>query len=299
MSGYLAVDLALYERLVGFPLDSMGRPKTDERGVPVNRLIHAHPMMPVDFAERPGHKLPSYGIRVPMLQPGKDKFNTPDTFNQKPYRPYKDWKYKETKPVPVYHFGLEGVKWPEVWPCVTFAMTDEEFNPSTFIYSDPYIGPSDKSPTVSVQSLHGQTFSGPDHKTFSPVADEYDLTYSIRIWSKTMTELRHISACLKEIFPARCGLDVEQPDRRDILTYDMELINIVQVNEGGRFGSVDRSLSESSEALYSTVFQYKIEGYDVSPLNLLEWEERTIQCRLFELANIQATLLETFTYEGT
>ena len=62
---------------------------------------------------------------------------------------------------------------------------------------------------------------------------------------------------------------------------------------------MDRSLSESEESLFSTVFQYKIESYDVSPYNRLEWEERTIRCRLLDLANSQNMILESESYEGS
>lgn len=284
---YLAVDLAIFERLVGAPLDRHGNPKTDEDGIPVNRLIVAPPTSELG-------RIPSYGARIPLLKSARDGRRGPTRKSQKPFLPYQDWNFHSSKSVPVFPINLEGMKWPEVWPAITYYWIDEEFNADTFLYADPFCNAESTAPDVPVTNRNDKVIAeGPDRLAFRAMPDGYDLIYVIRAYSKDFSEMKWTCDAIRKLFPARGVLEVEQASGEK-LAFDMLLERIDNLDEGGQ--EIGRSLEENDERAFSRGFVYRIESYvdNTSPFDTgASWEGDTILTRILELANLQGQLLET------
>lgn len=289
---FLAVDLALYERLVGAPLSSRGTPKTDARGIPVNRLLLAPPGAPMT-------RTPSYGVRVPVLRQGvgasKDATRA--------LRPNKDFVFNTHQQIPVFPVNIESREWPTVWPSVTFYWYDLLFNPSTYTYADQFCEPADGTPELEVTNRNGEVIaSGPREQTFRAHPEPYDATYVIRTFSKSFAETKWMSKAILDLFPARGVLEVEQADGSK-LALDMSLDRVENLDEMGQNVAMS---AEGEQRFFSRGFIYTVEGYadNTGGFNALEcgrggggpngsWTERSITDRILELADMQNNLLAT------
>lgn len=289
----LSVDLALFERLVGAPLDANGNPVRDANGIPVNRLIPA----PATYPKR---RLPSYGVRVPALRTGGDLKRGGSTTNDRPLNPNRDLSRSSSARVPVFPLNIEGREWPDVWPCVTYSWFGMEFNPSTYIFDDPFCGPDPSAPTVDATDRDGNVIaSGPKRNLFRAHPDPYDLTYIIRTYAKSLQETAMMVESILRIFPARTGLEITQADgsKRAV---DMILDRVENLDRDGQL--VPMSQDPAEQRHFSRALVYTIEtnldttagpvvreGCDLG--TGIEWTEETVRCRLLELADIYNTPL--------
>jgi hypothetical protein len=271
---YLAVELALFERLTGWPLDSQGRPRLDDKGVPINRLLIAPPLSP--FLH-----LPSYGVRIPS-------FRKERSVNGRTVRP-KDLD-RQWQQVPVFSESLKGEEFANAWPAVSFYWMDEAFNASTYLYGDHLLEPDPGAPEAQALNRKNEVIShGPARGRYRPRPDPFDLTYMIRVWAKDATEIRLLCESIKRIFPARTALEVDLYDGSRAI-YDMILEDIQNLDAGG--AEVEASMEEEEEH-YSKGFIYRIESYQDSSLDEeTVWAETTVRSRLLEVANMQQRIIE-------
>jgi hypothetical protein len=268
---YLAIDLAIYERLTGAPLDGQGRPLLDSRGVPRNRSCIAPPL-------HPKVRLPSYGIRIPQI-----KENAANS--EQVVRP-SDILLRSWRQVPVFSDNMTGELFQNAWPAVSFYWFGESFNGSTYVYADPFIEPDPGAPTVEINN---RELSGPTRARYRGHPDAYDVTYVIRAWALDPTELRLICKRIKELFPARGALEVEQANG-DKTVFDMMLESVENLDESGQ--NVEASI-EAEQRNYSRGFIYRIEAYEDNTMDEASmWVETTVRSRLLELARVQGTLVE-------
>jgi hypothetical protein len=271
---YLAVELALYERLTGAPVDAHGRPMADSAGVPTNRHLIAPPLSRVE-------RLPSYGVRIPNVRP--ERIISGATGRNKDL--LSTWRQ-----IPVFHENLEGEAFANTWPAVSFYWLDEAFNASTYNYADHNLEPDPGAPQVNVLNRTGLVIShGPTRGRYYPRPDPYDLTYMIRGWAKDATEIRLICESIKRLFPARTALEVGLSDGSRAV-FDMILEDIQNLDSTGQ--EIDVAV-EAEQRGYSRGFIYRIESYQDNTLDKEQtWSEETVRNRLLELANMQRRIVE-------
>jgi hypothetical protein len=279
---YLAVDLAIFERLVGAPIDGNGNPVLDAKGIPVNRLLVAPPLSPYG-------RLPSYGVRIPMLTQPRD---TRRAFSSKNGNTIKMNDYSRTAfmKVPVFPESLSGADYQDLWPVVTFYWMDESFNSETYIYADPIEMKDVSAPTEQVVNRNGEVVaSGPTRMKYMAHPDAYDLLYVIRVWSKDKIELRLICDSVKKLFPARGVLEVERADGTKA-ALDMFMEGVDNFDVGG---AEIAETGEGEQRGYSRAFVYRIEAYVDNTVDTnAMWVEDTVRSRILELTNLQGTLVE-------
>jgi hypothetical protein len=293
---YLAADLAVFERLVGAPLDSNGRPKTDENGVPVNLLLCAPPLYQPEEVTR----LPSYGVRIPMTRQGVDATRGRSTQNPRPFKPTRDFVFGAWRNVPVFPVNIEGRDWSNIWPCVTYYCQDETFNASTFIYADPFGRDAPDAPTIEVTNRRGKVLAtGVQNNERRPHPEAYDLHYGIQVYSKDSTELRWICDAVKKLFPARGSIEVEQMDGSRLQLDMLMEGDPVNLDIGNR--EVAMSMADNEQRHFSRLFTYRIESY-IDNTGGFEakdrWQEYAITNRILELADLQNNLIETVDVEA-
>jgi hypothetical protein len=279
---YLAVDLAIFERLVGAPLEGTGKPKVDAKGVPINRLLVAPPLSMQT-------RLPSYGIRIPELIKPRDTkraFSSKNSVNIK----MNDFSRTAFKQIPVFPESIQGEDYQDLWPVVTFYWMDESFNSSTYLYADPIEYPDPSAPTVTAYKRNGDiAASGPTRIKSVAHPDAYDLTYVIRVWSKDKIELRFICEAIKRLFPARGVLEVERWDGTK-MALDMMSEGVDNFDVGG---AEVAETGEGEQTGYSRAFVYRVEAYSDNTIDTQStWVEDTVQSRILELAKHQGTLAQ-------
>lgn len=284
---YLAVELALYERLVGAPLDAHGKPVVDAKGVPVNRLIPGPPGAPEERA-----RLPSYGVRIPEISVGKNVHGGKHGFNPVNLRDVSRVSFRK---VPVYPVNTRGEEIKDVWPCVTYHWYEESFDVASFVYDGYYKEAAPTAPTTQVTTRDSEVIEVPSRYRFKPRSEPYNLQYIIRAYSKNPTEIRLICESIKDLFPARTGIEVTRADGTKT-AFDMILNDVLNLDVGGHH-EVSANLT-GDERYYCKGFVYTIESYtDNSDDTRFVWEERTIRQRILELADAQGRLLETVAAE--
>jgi hypothetical protein len=283
---YLSVDLAIFERLVGAPLDSNGRPRLDTKGVPINRILVAPPL---STQAEEGERLPSYGVRIPELSKARDTKRMLSSKNSNSVN-LNDFSRQAFRQVPVYAESIDGSDYQNLWPVVTFYWMDENFNSSTYMYADPILIVDPSAPKVDVRNHLGQVIaSGQTRVKYLSHPDPVDLIYAIRVWSKDLVELRLICEAVKRLFPARGVLEVEQWNGQKV-PYDMLQEGVDNFDVGG--GEIAET-GEGEQRGYSRAFVYRVEAYSDNTIDTQAmWVEDTVRNRILELANKQGVLAE-------
>lgn len=282
----LAIDLAIFERLVGAPLDKEGRPQADSKGVPINRLIVPPPLT---AAAEAGERYPSYGVRIPKLPRGRDTKRAFSSKNSNNVN-LNDFSKGVFAQVPVFAESIDGVDYQDLWPVVTFYWMDEEFNADTYMYADPIDEVDPTAPTAQILNRQGEVIAQRKTRSRKRAHPEpVDHVYAIRVWSKDLVELRLLCEAVKKLFPARGVLEVEQWNGVKA-PYDM----FQQAVENFDYGGIN--VSESSEGEqhgYSRAYIYRIEAYQDNTIDTQAvWTEDTVRTRILELANRQGVLAE-------
>lgn len=290
---FLALDLAIFERLVGAPLDGNGDPKRDARGIPVNRLLIAPPL-------HPKRHLPSYGVRIPDMKRGVDVTRGRSTDNPKPFHPHKDFTHKSSRRVPILPLNIEGRSWDVVWPCITFSWYDMVFG-SAYVYADPFCAADRSAPTVQATDRNGSVVaSGPKRLAFRNHPEPYDVTYSIRAYAKSLYEVSVMVEAIKRIFPGKGAIEVEQADGSR-LALDMMFNRLENLDVGGQ--NVPMAAEHDDQRHFSRALIYTVEGYtdntgefdgdDGCSGNIgTGWTAETVRSRILEMADVQNSSAE-------
>jgi len=283
---FLPLDLAIFERLVGAPLDSKGRPVLDDNGVPVNRALPGAPYR---------GRQPSYGVQIPTaINPQKTSRGL-TSFDPAALRVFgAGWTPDNYRQVPVYDENIEDRKWEDVWPCVTFRMFDFEFAPQNgYVFHDPFCGFDPMYPEETITNRNGDVVAvGRGSRLIRAEPDPYDVTYMIRIYAKNKWEMMWIARQIIYLFPARTGIEVQTADgeRRFV---DMLLDRVENLDPGGN--DLVASLGGEEQRYYSRAFFFKIETYFDNSVNSFGtrdiYSRNTITSRILEMANVRDTLL--------
>jgi hypothetical protein len=253
---YLAVDLALFELLTGAPLDSEGRPRLGDDGLPVNRNSVRGP-------EKGGGLAPSWGIRIPMLK--HPQHASPGLSTKRPdaVRPFSlGFTPNAYKWVPVFNENVEGRAWEDVWPCVTFRYLDADFDGSVSPYHDPFQEPYGAK--VDLKNQHGEVVqSGQTQVKVRRHPEAWPVTYQVRVWTKNGTELHLIEKAVRTLFTARGVLFVPQADGAR-LPFDMLFTGYENLDQ---MGNEVKMVAGQEQRYLSRAFNYQIEAYEDNTTN--------------------------------
>jgi len=313
----LAIDLAIFERLTGAPLDSKGYPQLDKNRIPTNRSVIGPPNSlgpdalkaeTDEGADLIANLFPSYGIRIPVQKKGQEISGGLSTQNPQALKLFEDgWKNHAFRQVPIFNRNIEGRKFEDVWPCIVFYWSDMDFDESTFVFDDPFCGPTADSAEQQVQQPDGTIVTGNAPLTqWRSHPDPWSPQYTIRTYSKNLFETLWMVRGIQQLFRPRGGLIVKQADGTDLVV-DMLYDSFQNMD----VGTYDLASSESpkEQSYYSRAFTYTIEGYldntipegsengfGLNPGD--SWiTQDTIRQRCLELANIRDEVLETTTFD--
>jgi hypothetical protein len=291
----LELDLAIYRRLTGAPLDRTGRPVLD----PISKIpVNTYRILPPDHGGGTG---PSYGIRIPMLKHPHDLGNYLTTQDQSALPLFKG--FADTfRQVPVFNENIMGRGWPDVWPCVTFRWNDMDFNESVFMYSDPFEYDDTASDNIDIVNRNGDTIQqGYSANYVRPEPDSYKMTYAITARCKNIIELGLVSTQITYLFPARGSIEVEFASgekhacdmlQKHIVTAD-DMKDNIMMSAGGE-----------EQRSYARMFVYDIEAYVDNTVNRYGISDimrngTLIYHRILELQNMQTQLIKTVELNAT
>lgn len=283
---FMELDLAIYKVLTGYPLDGKGRPLLDASGVPQNRS---------SFGVGSSGRKPSYGIRIPQMLPpfdGKFGLTSQDPNAYRMFR--KGFSPNTFRQIPVYDENLEGRKFADIWPSVTFRQEFFTFNSSTYITGDPFVTPEPGAPFYQVANAAGDVIaSGYEAYQERPHPESFDVSYTITAYAKSRVELDLIAQQILYLMPARTGLEVEYQDGTTHVC-DMLLTDTASLDFTA--GELGMSESPDEQRLFTRAFTYMIEGYFDNTTNEFGMSDvtryRGIIERLYELDNIQGQTVE-------
>lgn len=298
---YLESDLAIYKRLVGYPLDNEGRPVLDASGIPMNRCVSGPPNQ-ARFASLPGavgqqalpNSWPSWGIRIPYAkQPYELKQFLSRNDPQAVRTIAESFQQNAFRQIPVFDENLDGRAWANVWPCVTFRLQQDKPQASTFVFADPFTTPV--GDTVNITNQFGEVIqTGQSQLQMRQHPDSYDLYYMIRAWSKNRIELGLIVNAIKYLFPMKSSIEVTFADGSAHVC-DMLMEDIVNLDFGG--DELSMQFAPEEQRYYSRGLVYRIEGYFDNTINAYGtndvYDLNLIFSRIMELATIQNQLVLT------
>lgn len=280
---FLELDLAIYKRLTGFPLDSNGRPQLGTDGHPINREVIGPPdLNPLEKVWDEANQqfipvyptLPSYGIRLPMPKNSQDA-KRPLSSHSPPTSPtaYGRFEPNSFRQVPVFDQNLEGRKHTDIYPAVTFRWIDLEPDPDVFIYHDPFCNQDQGSTPVELRNAQGDVIqTGYSQNIVRPAPDGWKPVYMIVAWAKTLWEVALMSAQIAALFPQKGAITLinqdGRPDTCDMLlernvTIDPDNLPLAQAEEENRlFG---RGFVYSIDVhLDNTTNEYGIQGSPIA-----------------------------------
>lgn len=263
---YLAIDLAIWERLVGAPLDDKGRPVVDENNVPVNRLVPGWINTEPNEAEEAAGIVgppprPSYGVRIPMMLSSQAQhrmsYSLPNTSMnaQRPPRVTTDFAPHNYLHVPVYPQNIEGIDLAQVWPAVTFYWMDTYIVPELSPYGDYGYYPAVNAADVALNIPGEEPIVGKDRLVYIPTGDAFTSVMAIRVYSKYDHEIKLICDCIHRIFPTRTSLFVERADGSTV-AFAMSLVGVDNLD---RFNiNIPKTIHRDRE--FSRAFVYEVSG---------------------------------------
>lgn len=284
----LAVDLAIFSRLTGAPLDNQGRPQLDSATkIPVNR----HRVMPPESGGGVG---PSYGIRIPSLKTGQDLLHGLTSKDPSATRLYGGFSADTFRQVPVFDENVEGRNYADIFPSVTFRMVNAEFDPEVFLYHEPYSAPAPGALVEEITNRYGDTIdSGYDGYTLRPHPDSYKLRYAVVIQAKSRMELSLIFNQVVYLLPAKGSLEVRMADGTSHVS-DMFQVDIVDQSPG--FENSKMGVSGEEQRHFKTALYYDVEAYVDNTTsqfgNQNPLQTNVILERVIELNSIQERLCQ-------
>jgi hypothetical protein len=294
----LELDLAVYKRLTGAPLDSRGLPELDPiTHVPVNTSRVIPP-------GQGGGEGPSYGIRIPVMKHPFEASRGLTTNNPGATPLFRGFSQDTHRQIPVFDENIEGRKWTDVWPCVTFRWNATEADSSVYIYYDDIVAPDPLAEPVSIHNRNGDVVgTGVSSELRRPHPDSYKAQYVITARAKSHTELSLICAQILHLFPMKGAIVVEYANG-DTHPCDMFLENSIALDGQSVMGqkgygggdNVSMVLAEEQRG-YARAFVYQIEAYVDNTTNYYGTQDvvsrgNLIYSHLLEIENLQETLIQ-------
>lgn len=260
---FLAIDLALFEKLSGAPLDSKGRPELDDNKVPVNRTV----IGPVGCNLPETHETlkPSYGVRIPLpKRPQKDSsFGLKGTQQSRLKLFDQGWEPHTFTQVPIFDINIEGRQWEDVFPRVSYYWSDLDFEPDTYVYADPIVSLIGGNASISSDFV-GEIQTGKSKQSVRPHPESWNFTYVIRTYAKTLWETMWMCRQIVHLFKARDALLVRQADG-STRAFDMIYQSHANLDTGER--DIPMSRESKEQRFFSRAFYYTIEGYIDNSVN--------------------------------
>jgi hypothetical protein len=283
---FLEADLAVYKRLTGSPLDSQGRPALDPiTRIPVNRSR----LLPPDFGGGYG---PSYGVRIPVMKAPHDFSHGLTSKDQGALPLFKGFALDTFRQIPVFDTNLEGRKWEDFFPSVTFRLSSFSPDRSVFLYFDTI---EVDGPTHNILNRNGDIVDvGVSSRTSRPHPDSYKLQYAISIQSKSGIEHGLILAEVLRLFPQNGAIRVEYMDGATH-DCDMFLVNQMTISPQdvmGIRGHEYMSVSGDEQRFYKTTLYYDIESYVDNTTTDTYTESTLIYSRILEIGTLNERLFE-------
>lgn len=246
---FLETDLAVFSRLTGAPLDQHGRPRLDSV---THRPMNTSRILPPDVG---GGRACSWGVRIPILKHPQDLTHYLTSADPAAVRSFtKGFEPRAFRQIPVFSETLEGRKWADIWPCVTFSMIDFKHRPGTDIYCDPYITYDTGAQLGSVSRDGVVIATNRARRTVRPAPTSWDVLYEVNARAKSKIELSLITAQLQHLLPPKGAIDVEWANG-EVHTCDMLIEDSITLPVE------TMSLGAEEQAGYRTVLTYKIEAY--------------------------------------
>ena len=251
---FLELDLAVFRRLVGAPLDSKGLPLIDPKTrEPYNR----HRVGPPDHG---GGEVPSYGIRIPtMTHPHDAAHNlTSKSPNSTPL--FKGFNKNSFRQVPVFSENIEGRKWADVWPCVTFRCNSvvADPQPGAYQYFDTVITPDPEASKIEILDRVGVVDRGPTARMERPHPEPYLIQYAITARAKNPIEVDLICQQIMYLLPQKSALVVGYANG-ETHPCDMSLDGVVVLDAGG--DDIPMAETPQEQRNYGRMFLYKVEAW--------------------------------------
>ena len=306
---FLSTDFAIYKRLVGYPLDSQGRPQLDAQGVPVNREVIGPPdLNPFEKVYDELTKtmnpfypvLPSYGIRIPMQKSGHAAIKGSTSKDPQAVRLHKEgFEPRAFRQVPVFDENVSGRAWAETWPSVSFRENSTEAEGNTYVYHDPFNSLDEKSAPVSIKNEKGEVIAtGYSARKVRPHPESYNFQYIITARAKTKWELGFLMGEIVRLFPQKGALTVSWQDGTTH-TCDMILERIVTLD--GLQDEVLQTQGPEEAREFSRGFVYRVEGYADNTTNQFGvqdsyWATRSVNVvfeRILQIDTIMNDLVTT------
>lgn len=280
---YLTCSWAIFQRLTGFPLDSVGNPLLDPKTrKPVNQLLFSPPdVMP--------RRRPSYGVRIPEPVAGYDVIQDLSTKSPNGARLFeKGFKRQAFRQVPVFIEGIKGRPWESVWPCVVVRWVDEQPRATENHYYDPFEGPDENSPHMSIYNGDGEVIAGGRTQRYRrPHPNGVDMLFDIRIYSKHIIEVGLIVEAVKRLFPQKTAIEIEQADGT---THTCDMLLDRQSVEDATGGVEGAGKTLENERYMCRVLRYRIEAYEDNTQNAFGSEAITYQSVVLNrVVEVQAT----------
>ena len=256
---YLAIDLALWERLSGAPCDGRGLPKLDGR-IPVNRSMPGIPgIEPTEEDAAKGilspPRRPSYGVRIPRR--ARDEHLTP-TYQMPnaaayhaPPSLHNDFSKTNFVQIPVVPHNNLGKRFEQCYPLVSFHWIGQELRSNAFTYDTFFTAPAADAPDVEAGGEVGK-----DKLQILTTGEPYTLTYGIRVYSRFDWELKLICTSIHQLFPAITSLYVTLADGSEV-NYSMRLSGVEELFEN-RF---DIQTTISEERSFGKIFMFEIDAF--------------------------------------
>lgn len=269
----VALTLALFQRLTGYPLDSQGNPLLNTDGSPRNRNG-------------------SYGIRIPAplmtVSQGAPSTQTPDAVRLWG-RGYHQNSYIQ---VPVWFGGTDFKKHDQVWPCVSFVESDLIPGGDPYLYDDPIVY-GEGSATVGNEDT-GYTETGPDVLHSRKHPEPWTIQYTIRLYSKDPVEIQWLERALIICLGQKGALTVEQADGT-FRTVDYRCARVAFFDQGEMFNP-ESSEGSNRDSYLTRAFTFVCEANvdnTVQGFGTLDWsQEQTVLHRILELSDLQERIWE-------
>lgn len=297
---FLELDWAIFKRLTGVPLDSTGRPLLDDKGIPKNLERIGPPDL--NDSEREWDEtrqdfvprlplLPSYGIRIPVMKAASRGQQGLTSFAPSALPIFAGFEPNAFKQIPIFDENVSGRKFEDTWPCVSFRWLTTDFDPSVFVYHDPFGGPDPLSLPKQIRNSQGEVIqTGQEYNLARPHPESWPADYALTVRAKNGIELRLICDALTTLFPARGGINVEFASG-ELHTCDMFLLRTENLDEGGVEGAQMTRGAEEQRGLIRS-FVYRIEAYKDNTTNQFgsndTRRELAIVERILELERVQS-----------
>lgn len=285
----LAVDLAIFKRLTGWPLDSSGRPVVDPTTlVPVNRTLVGPPRLE-------GVLQPSYGVRLPVPKMDISQYDLKTT-SPETVKPYADGFHPDMfTQVPVFWESTNGRDWESVFPSVIFGETGT-VAPDVYVYYDDIERPD---PAAGTLTLPDGTIV-PAGYIISPHPEQTIFTYCIKAFAMTRVEMSLLSTQIERLFPQKTALIVERADG-STLAFDMIRYSIDDLSV--RSGDKEKAFVGDLR-FYGKAYNYRVEAYGDFESSgfgdqFSQQREATLLSYIMELVDSQNRLLVQHTETET